>query len=123
MWIAFLKRKARGVIRMAANLGEEIRQAEENSRRIIQDAKIEAARLVAEARADGEKRIKEIRQELHHNLRQQVSKLEAEAEKKADEIKAEGIRQTEAFVQSRKGRVDDVASWIVEEVTAKYGLS
>ena len=115
--------EGKGVKRMAANLGEEIRQAEENSKRIIQDAKVEAARLVAEARVNGEKRIKEARQDLHHSLRQQVSRLEAEAEKRAGEIKEEGTRQTEAFVHSRKGRVDGVASWIMEEVTAKYGLS
>jgi V/A-type H+-transporting ATPase subunit G/H len=108
---------------MAANLAEEIRQAEENSKRIIQEAKVEAARLVAEARSDGEKRVKEAKQELHQIFRQEVAKAEAEAEKRADAIKAEGKRETESFVQARKDRVDEVASWLVEEVTAKYGLS
>jgi vacuolar-type H+-ATPase subunit H len=108
---------------MAANLAEEIRQAEESSRKIIQDAKVEAARLVAEARSDGEKRVKEAKQELHQLFRQEITKAEAEAEKRADAIKSEGKMETEAFVQARKDRVEEVASWLVEEVTAKYGLS
>lgn len=108
---------------MAANLAEEIREAEESSKRILQEAKAEAARLVAEARSDGEKRVKEAKQELHQFFRREVSKAEAEADKRADAIKLEGKRQTEAFVQARKGRVDEVATWIVEEVTAKYGLN
>ena len=108
---------------MAANLAEEIKQAEESSKRIIQEAKVEAARIVAEARSDAEKRIKDAKQELHQLFRQGVSKAEAEAEKRADAIKAEGKRETETFVQARKDRVGEVSSWLVEEVTAKYGLS
>lgn len=108
---------------MAANLAEEIRQAEESAKKIIQEAKVEASRMVAEARSDGERRLKEAKQELHQLFRQEVAKAEAEAERRADAIKSEGRKETEAFVQSRKARVDKVASWLVEEVTAKYGLS
>ena len=44
--------EGKGVKRMAANLGEEIRQAEENSKRIIQDAKVETPDIITTADAD-----------------------------------------------------------------------
>jgi|GEM_PF-1601015 len=109
---------------MAANLAEEIKQADGKTRR-ESSRKQKSRRLALWPKLVPKRKSvsRKAKQELHQLFRQEVSKAEAEAEKRADAIKAEGKRETETFVQARKDRVGEVSSWLVEEVTAKYGLS
>lgn len=108
---------------MALNLAEEIKAVEMSSKKRIVDAKAEAVKLVNAATNDAEQKIKGAKQSAFKGYKESVSRVEAEAEERARKIVEAGKERIAAFSGSHKGRITQTATWIAEEVIARYGRS
>ena len=106
---------------MAENLAQEIREQEALAKNIITEAKSAAAKMIAAAQSDAEQSIKSTRQQCHRQWRESVANAEREAEARAKDILINGEKEAKTFYESKKGSVDEVANWLVREVTATYG--
>ena len=106
---------------MAENLAQEIREQEALAKNIITEAKSAAAKMIAAAQSDAEQSIKSTRQQCHRQWRESVANAEKEAEAKAKEILLKGEEEAKSFYNSKKANADEVANWLVREVTATYG--
>ncbi|ACZ19085.1 hypothetical protein [Thermanaerovibrio acidaminovorans] len=107
---------------MSENLAQEIRQCEEAAQRMLADARAEASRLVAEAKAESSRSVKESWQRFYREHRDRIAKAEREADLAAQGLLEKGRREAEAYFESRKGSVQAVVSWVVEEVMRSHGL-
>jgi len=103
------------------NIAEEITEAEARARQILQDARAEGARLLAQAKAEAEDLAKRSRQNYHRTLREKILKMEEEADKVLEKTIEKGRNDAEELVKSHKAKVDEVATWVAEEVMARYG--
>ena len=106
---------------MAENLAQEIRDQETLAKNIVANTKSEAAKMVASAQTDAEQSIKTTKQQCHRQWRESVANAEKEAEIKAKDILVNGENEAKSFYESKKNSVDEVANWLVREVTATYG--
>ena len=106
---------------MAETLAQEIRDQETFAKNIITNAKSEAAKMLASAQTDAEQSIKTTKQQCHRQWRESVANAEREAEARAKDILINGEKEAKTFYESKKGSVDEVANWLVREVTATYG--
>ena len=106
---------------MAENLAQEIRDQETFAKNIITNAKSEAAKMLASAQTDAEQSIKTTKQQCHRQWRESVANAEKEAEAKAKEILLKGEEEAKSFYSSKKANAEEVANWLVREVTATYG--
>lgn len=111
----------KGVELMANGITEEIKAVEEAAKQMIKDAKSESARMIAEARNEAEKRAKESKQKAYRLYKEKVSAVETQAAEKADKIVEEGVVNAKSFKDSHQGQIKGTATWIAEEVMAKYG--
>ena len=80
-----------------------------------------ASRMLASAQTDAEQSIKTTKQQCHRQWRESVANAEREAEARAKDILINGEKEAKTFYESKKGSVDEVANWLVREVTATYG--
>ncbi len=108
---------------MALNLAEEIKAVEADSKKRIADAKVEAVRLQNSAANEAEQKLKNAKQNAFKKYRECVSKVEREADERAQNIVEAGRENAAAFSADHKGRITQTATWIAEEVIARYGRS
>lgn len=106
---------------LAENLAQEIREQENIAKGIIADAKSEASKMVAAAQVDAEQSMKSTKQQCHRQWRESVAAAEKEAEIRGRDILAKGEAESKAFYEGRKKTAEQVADWLVREVTAAYG--
>lgn len=106
---------------MAENLAQEIREQEALAKGIVTDAKAEAAKIVAAAQAEAEQSVKSTKQQCHRQWRESVANAEKEAEAKAEGILELGRSKSKSFYENKKKSAEEVADWLVREVTATYG--
>lgn len=102
-------------------MAQEIREQEEQARKIVADGKAEAAKIVATAQLNAEQSVKKTKQECHRQLRESIEATEKEAEQKAVEQLEAGKVEAKAFYDKEKASVKSAADWLVKEVTTKYG--
>ena len=108
---------------MTTNLIDEIKTAEENAAKSVQEAKVEAAKKFNKAVANAEAAVKEAKQTAAKLFREKTNMAEQTAETKARSIVAERETGAKAFYAKHREKVTTAATWITEEVMGKYGRS
>lgn len=106
---------------LAENLAQDIREQEALAKSIIADAKEEAAKITAAAQVDAEQSIKSTKQQCHRQWRESLANAEIEADAKAKDILQNGQNAAKLFYENKKKSAEEVANWLVKEVTATYG--
>jgi len=106
---------------MTTNLIDEIKAAEENAAKSVQEARSSAAGKLNQAVADAEKRVKGAKQATARQFREKVQTAESTAETKAHSMVAERESVAKAFHAKHKEKTAAAASWIAQEAMAKYG--
>ena len=110
-----------GEVRMAGNMIDEIKAAEERAAASVQEAKAAAVRKLNRAQAEAENAVKEARQSAARQFREKIQDAERAAKTRAKAIVDAREAEAKAFHAEHKGKVSSVASWITEEVMGRYG--
>ena len=113
----------KGGAKMAANLVDEIKAAEDKAAASVRDARAGAAKRLNSALTNAENLLKEAKQGAAKQFRENISAAEKKAEDNAREIVAGREATGKTFYAQHKDKVAKTAAWIAEEVTARYGRS
>lgn len=108
---------------MAKNIADEITKAEAKAKELIQAARTEGARMLAQAKTESEDIVKAAKQNAHRSFRDSVIEFERKADEKAELIMEKGRSDADILVEHHGDKVSGAASWIAEEVVARYGSS
>ncbi|GHS99078.1 hypothetical protein AGMMS50276_22040 [Synergistales bacterium] len=106
---------------MAANLVDEIKAAEDKAAASLREARAGAAKRLNGALTDAENLLKEAKQGAAKQFRENISTAEKKAEEKAREVVAGREAAGKTFYTQHKDKVAKTATWIAEEVMARYG--
>ncbi len=106
---------------MAKNIADEITEAEAKAKDVIQAARAEGARILAKAKTESEDMVKAAKQNAHRSFRDSVIEFEREADEKAEMIMEKGRSDAIILAERHGDKVPGAASWIAEEVIARYG--
>lgn len=96
-------------IKKVAQLEQEMKQRQET-------AMAEGKQRVLEAQRLARRELEESRQEAEVQVRQQMAQAEAEAAQWTLEVLKDATRESEAFKEKARGRLDQAAAFIVEKV-------
>ena len=102
---------------MAEDIAQEIRNQEAIAKSTVVEAKAEGAKLVAMAEAEAERAIRAARQQCHREWRKRTADAECAADKAAQEKNAIGEREAHEFYDLHSSKTEDVADWLVSEIT------
>jgi len=106
---------------MTANLIDEIKTAEAEAAKSVQEAKSNAAKKLNKAVADAESAIKGAKQAAAKQFRDKIQMAENTAETKSRGIVTERETSAKAFYVEHREKAAAAANWIAEEVMGKYG--
>ena len=93
-----------GEVRMAGNMIDEIKAAEERAAASVQEAKAAAVRKLNRAQAEAENAVKEARQSAARQFREKIQDAERAAETRAKAIVDAQRRRPRLSMRNTKGR-------------------
>ena len=108
---------------MTTNLIDEIKAAEAEAAKSVQEARSNAAKKLNKAMADAENDVKEAKRAAAKQFRDKIQTTERTAETKAHSIVAGRETSAKAFYAQHREKITAAATWITEEVMGKYGRS
>ena len=108
---------------MPMDIAQELRQAEEAAKKLVDDSKVKANSILEEARAKADEILKDAKAKARNQYREIVQKAQAEAEEKARTLIEEGKKRISSQRNDYAAKVDKVAALVVEEVMKRYGNS
>lgn len=119
----FLHNFGKGVNRVPTDIAQELRQAEETAKKLVEDAKVKANSILEEARAKADEILKDAKAKARNHYREIVQKAQAKAEERARTLIEEGKKRISSQRNDYAAKVDKVAALVVEEVMKRYGNS